>query len=158
MIKTRLMELAGIRKEGKLNEAIETQGFEKSKQSLSDIESMQKQINKLKRSLKSTFEAELSKYMTGRWDIIDAENAGAKRWQGQRKTMRNDVYNFYNAKIKQMKISNFSYDEKSGSISATVYVRAAGDNVEGEETIALKNLSIVPAYTSQEGKEYKNGY
>jgi len=160
MNKQRLQTLAGLLSELKkpLNEETETSGFEKAKQSVSDIESMQKQINKLQNSLKSVFQSESTKYMSGKWDIINVKYAGSKRWGGQRKNMSNDISNYYNAKIKEIRIDDFKYDAKTGKIIPLVYINAQADNVRGDAYMPLKDLSIVPAYTSAEGKEFKKGY
>ena len=144
MEKNRLIKLAGIVKESmeQVNEATESKGFEKSKESMVNMISLYKQSQRLRNSIKREFESESSKYKSGKWDIIRV---------GQPKTN-----NFYNAKIIDIWSEKFIYDKKTGEPSLTIGFRVKADNMNGEGYCGLNNLSIVPGYTSEEGMAYKN--
>ena len=109
----------------------------------------------LKSKITKSFNQEVSKYLSGKWDIIQAP--GKEKWGGMRKTMSNDINNWYNAKIRFIKLE-FYRDEKTGILVPRVYMAASGDNVSGDAAFNLSRLQIYKAYQSPEGKEYKKGY
>lgn len=114
-----------------------------------------KKVKSLQAKMTKTFNQEIRKYLTGKWDIIHAR--GAQRWGDSRKTMDNDIINFYNASIKSAQL-DFYRDQKTGILIPSVFITADGDNVEGEQFVRLASLEFYKGYQSPEGKEYKQGY
>jgi hypothetical protein len=117
-----------------------------------------KQSQRLRNSIKREFESEATKYKRGRWDIIDLKYTGNNRWGGERRKMENDILNFYNAKIRNIWVDEFAYGKKTGEPGLIIGIEATGDNVSGDHYCKLSDLSILPAYTSEEGKAFEEGY
>lgn len=154
------MKLANLLKEDvqTVNEVTTASGFEKARQAMSNMADMYMKAKRLRNSVTKSFESESAQYKRGKWDVIDLRHAGDKRWDGPQKTMENDILNFYNAKIKDIWVQSLKFDEKTGQPQLIIGVNASGDNVSGDAYYTLESISIVPGYTSEEGKEYKQGY
>jgi hypothetical protein len=155
----RLIKLAGLLNEDiqPVNEATESKGFEKAKENMQKMIDFYKQSQRLRNSIKREFESEATKYKRGRWDIIDLKYTGNNRWGGERRKMENDILNFYNAKIRNIWVDEFAYG-KTGEPGLIIGIEATGDNVSGDHYCKLSDLSILPAYTSEEGKAFEEGY
>ena len=156
----RLIKLAGLLNEDiqPVNEATESKGFEKAKENMQKMIDFYKQSQRLRNSIKREFESEATKYKRGRWDIIDLKYTGNNRWGGERRKMENDILNFYNAKIRNIWVDEFAYGKKTGEPGLIIGIEATGDNVSGDHYCKLSDLSILPAYTSEEGKAFEEGY
>ena len=93
-----------------------------------------------------------------KWDIII--KPGNSRWEDGvfRTKYENDTWNWYNATIHKIYLSDVTFDKK-GNPRMQVVIYAEGDNVVYEYFNGeLDSLQIYPAYTSPEGKEWKEGY
>lgn len=124
-------------------------------QMMMEYKAMQRYRNSVKREIMQ----EVQKYMTGKWDIINVNYTGKSRWgKGNRKVMTNDINNWYNAKVTDITINEFTYDPKTGEPRITLWITASGDNVQGDGVIPMEDVMFVPAYTSEEGKQFKRGY
>lgn len=148
------MKLKNIIKESK-HDLTEELAFPQTLSAHGEYVRYMKKASSLKSKITKSFNQEMSKYLNGKWDIIQAP--GDERWGGDRKTMRNDINNWYNAKIKSISL-DFWRDPKNGILVPVVDLNAYGDNVSGDAVFRLEKLKIYKAYQSPEGKEYKKGY
>lgn len=125
--------------------------------SYNDLLDYVKRASSFKRKATLAFKKEVQQYLEAgtKWDVIISP--GAERWRGEKRTMNNDVYNWYNATINDMSLS-FSFDRRTHEPIAIVTIHASGDNVGGDCVVRLPELRIYPAYSSNEGMEYKKGY
>ena len=113
-----------------------------------------------KRKITLAFNQDVQKYLTKgkKWDIII--KPGNTRWEDgvMRTKYENDTWNWYNATIHKIYLSDVTFDKK-GNPRMQVVIYAEGDNVVYEYFNGeLDSLQIYPAYTSPEGKEWKEGY
>ena len=153
-------------KETSLNEATGDLAFPMAIDAFKEYENYLKKASVLKSKITKTLNQESQKYLSGKWDIIVAP--GSERWGGQRKLMQNDIYNWYNAKIRNIYIESIGIDSKGtlphklalkgGKPKIYFVIDAVGDNTAGEERVDMNTVKIYKAYQSPEGKEYKKGY
>ena len=112
-----------------------------------------------KRKITLAFNEDVQKYLKKgkKWDIII--KPGNKRWEDgvMRTKYENDTWNWYNAIIHKIYLSDVSFDKK-GNPRMAIIIYAEGANVSYEYLGEIDSLQIYPGYTSPEGKEWKEGY
>lgn len=149
--------------ETSLNEAAGDIAFPNATAAFEEYKDYLKKSSVLKSKITKVFNQEVQKYLRGgRWDIIVAP--GNERWGGERKTMANDIINWYNAKIKNIYIETIGVtktstrSQKPGDPKIYFGIYADGDNVSMDMYADITKVKIYKGYQSPEGKEYKKGY